>query len=270
MRDWLYNVGDFWIYALFGGSAVVCFLLAPIIGNRLGLTVPNKDRGQETDASHLGPFWHVAAAQEALVTLTAVVLAFSLVEVQDNLRKTEELVAKEAGQLNSMDRQLFRYGDPKVSQMRPLLWTYLESIVHDEWPALRAGSRSPRTTEAVQTLARAVFALDPQPGRQTTIYDKVLASLDEIADLREQRISASGLQLTREFWYLTFTLVAILIILSAMVEPVSYGMVSIAAQGVAIALLAALVFSTDSPFKGQISVSPTPLEHALTLMKGRT
>jgi len=261
MLNWLYDLGDFWIAALFGGGVVVCLLLVPIIGNRLGLTVPNNDRGDS--------YFHVAAAQEALVTLTALILTFSLVEVQNNLRTTEVLVAKEAGQLNSMDRQLFRYGDPKVSEIRALLWAYLESIVHDEWPALRAGSRSPRTTDAVQTLARAVFALDPQPGRQTTIYDKLLASLDELADLREHRISASELQLPIEFWYLTLTLFAIMIILSAMIEPVSFAMVSIAAQGIAIALLAALVFSTDSPFKGGTSVSPTPIEHALTLMKAR-
>jgi len=46
--------------------------------------------------------------------------------------------------------------------------------------------------------------------------------------------------------------------------------VSIAAQGLALALLAALVFCSDRSFEGNIAVSPSPIVNVLDIMKART
>ena len=53
-------------------------------------------------------------------------------------------------------------------------------------------------------------------------------------------------------------------------KAVGYHTASIAAQGLALALLAALVFSSDRPFKGNISVSPAPIVKVLAAMNART
>ncbi len=258
MLDWLRNLNEFWVAVLFGGSVVICFLLAPRIGSRLGLTVPNKDRGD-----------YVARAQTTIISFTALILAFSLVQAQNNLRRTEELVAREASQFNGMDRLLLRYGDPRAAALRPALWTYLQSVVHDEWPALREGHRSQETGDALRPLSRAIFALDPQPGRQTTIYTELLKALDELSDLREQRIAAADIKLPNQFWYLSLALIVILVGLSVMVEPVYWHTVSLAAQGLSVALLAALVFGTDAQFKGYIAVSPNPIVKVFAVMQQR-
>jgi hypothetical protein len=68
----LRDLNEFWVAALFGSSVVVCFLLGPRIGSRLGLTVPNKDRGD-----------YVARAQMTIISFTAMILAFSLVQAQN-------------------------------------------------------------------------------------------------------------------------------------------------------------------------------------------
>jgi hypothetical protein len=164
---------------------------------------------------------------------------------------------------------LLRYGDPKAAALRPMLWTYLQSVVHDEWPALREGHRSDKTGDALRPLSRAIFALDPQPGRQTTIYSEMLKALDDLSDLREQRIAAADIKLPNQFWYLALTLIVILIALGLMVEPVYWHTSSLAAQGLAVALLAALVFGTDAQFKGYIAVSPAPLEKVFIVMQQR-
>jgi hypothetical protein len=258
MYDQLYNLGDFGIIALFGGVTIACFVIAPYLGRRLGWTVPNKDRAD-----------YIIRAQSTLISFTALILAFSLVQSQSNLRKTEELVAKEASTLNTFDRLLLRFGEQAAS-LRPLLWAYTTSVIEDEWPTLRHGQASPATSAKLTPMSRAVFQLDPQPGRQTTIYAEIIKSLDDMADLREQRINAADLRLPTEFWVMALLLGLILVVLSTVIEAVAYHTISIAAQGFALALLAALVFSSDRPFQGDISISATPITKALATMKART
>src|SRR5262245_60338896 len=124
-------------------------MAAPWVGTRLRLTAPTKARPD-----------FVIRAQATVMSFIAVILAFSLVQVQGNLRKVEELVAKEAGQLDLMDRQLLRDGDRKVADLRTLLWDYTNAILQDEWPGLKYGIESIRTEQSFQPLSRAVFAID--------------------------------------------------------------------------------------------------------------
>ena len=258
MYDKLYALGNIGIIALFAGVTAVLFLIAPLIGRKLGWTVPNKDRAD-----------YIIRAQSTLITFTALILAFSLVQAQGNLRKTEELVAKEASTLNTFDRQLLRYGEPAAS-IRPLLWAYTASVIDDEWPSLKDGEHNAATSAKLTPVSRAVFQLDPQPGRQTTIYGELIKSLDDMSDSREQRISAADLRLPSEFWVMALLLGLLLLALSLVIEPVTHHTVSITAQGFALALLAALVFCSDRPFEGDISVSPVPIAKVLAIMKART
>jgi len=57
--------------------------------------------------------------------------------------------------------------------------------------------------------------------------------------------------------------------LSTMIEPSAIHAISIASTGVAIALLAALVFTIDTPFMGENSVAPSPFAKTLAGMAAR-
>lgn len=258
MLDRLYEVGDLWIIVIFSGTAVGCFILAPIVGKSVGWTAPDKDRVD-----------YVVRAQATIISFTALILAFSLVQVHSNLRKTEEIVEKEAAQLMLLNRQLFRYGDPRVSAIREQLLGYATSIVEDEWSALRSGEESPKTAEYMHALAQAIFSLDPGQGRQTTIYGEMLKSLDALVDLRGQREVAASLKLPSTFWYLALVLIVTTVGLSTMIDPMPHHTIGIAMQGFAIALLAALVFITDTPFVGETSIRPTAFDKAIALIARR-
>jgi Protein of unknown function (DUF4239) len=258
MLDRLYEIGDPWIIAMFSGVAVGCFVLAPIIGSKLGWTAPNKDRAD-----------YIVRAQATIISFTALILAFSLVQVHSNLRKTEELVDKEAAQLTLLNRQLTRYGDPGANSLREQLLAYATSVVENEWPALRTGQENGETTKRMQTLMQDIYSLDPQPGRHATIFGEMLKALDALVDFREQRVAAAALRLPSTFWYLALVLIVTTVGLSTMIEPISHHTIGIAAQGFAIALLAALVFITDTPFMGDTSIQPTSFNKAIALIKAR-
>ena len=55
--------------------------------------------------------------QATLFTMTSLVLAFTLVEVEANFRKADALVSTEASQINRLDRLLNRYGDEQVTML---------------------------------------------------------------------------------------------------------------------------------------------------------
>ena len=97
----------------------------------------------------------------------------------------------------------------------------------------------------------------------------MLKALDALVDFREQRVAAAALRLPSTFWYLALVLIVTTVGLSTMIEPISHHTIGIAAQGFAIALLAALVFITDTPFMGDTSIQPTSFNKAVALIKSR-
>jgi len=258
MLDRLYDLSDFWVFLIFAGCAVGGFGLAPLVGNRLGWTAPDKDRAE-----------FAIRALTTIASFTAVLLSFSLVQVNGNLRQAGALVDREASQVDLLDRQLQRYGGPQASALRLELRAYVGSIVEDEWPAFRNGRESAKTTQLSRAFIRGVLALDPAPGRQTATDDALQKTLDGVIDLRAQRLTAAELKLPSMFWYLILTLVLMMVGLSTMIEPSAIHAISIASTGVAIALLAALVFTIDTPFMGENSVAPSPFAKTLAGMAAR-
>jgi len=204
--------------------------------------------------------------QSTVIGFLAIVLSFSLVSAQANLHAVETMVSAEASQINQLDRLLLRYGDPKVAQMRGLLAAYAQSIVGEEWPLLSRGDRSgldSRLSETFGQLSRAVFSIDPAPGRQIEIYNQIPKEMDGLSESRGRRIEAADIRLPDIFWEIIFAL-------GVMIEPSLWRAIAMGGQAMAVALLLSLVFIYDQPFKGQTSVGPDAIVKALAMMKSRT
>ena len=219
------------------------------------------------------PSAHSEATGKALAVVTSftgVVLAFSLVQATGNLRNLETRVATEAHNINQIDRLFLRYGDPATSALRGALHDYANSIVVDEWPELHTGRPSKQTTALFPPISRGVLAIEAPPGRQSLIYAEILKKIDEIAADREARVAAaSKLKLPSIYWETIFALLAILLLLATFSECTFGGAVALGCQGFGLALLVAIVFIFDTPFKGQTSVSPEPIVTVLAEMQAR-
>jgi Protein of unknown function (DUF4239) len=214
-----------------------------------------------------------------VVGFTGVVLAFSLVQAHNNLRNLEAQVGKEGHSLAQLDRLLVRYGDPELflstsyatDAIRVSLREYANSIVSDEWPELSKGRPSQRTKALFRPISRAILAIDPPPGRQSLIYAEMLKKADEIAADRKARVvAATKLELPWIFWETIVALLVTLLILAAFSEATFGRAVALGTQGFGLALLVALVFIFDEPFKGQSAVSPEPIVTVIAEMQTRT
>jgi len=262
MFKWLYNIPNICIALLFGLIGGALFAGVPFFRQKL-LRIK-------------GPRDYFEPARNALnvvIGFTGVVLAFSLVQAQINLRNLEAQVGTEAHNLSQMDRLLVRYGDLRNDAIRASLYDYANSIVKDEWPQLRKGKPSTRTSTLFRPISRGILALDPMPGRQSLIYAEMLKKVDELAADRESRLlAAARIKLPLAFWETIFFLILILLVLASFSEGTFAPgrAIALSCQGFAVALLVAFVFIFDQPFKGQTSVSPEPIVKAIAEMQART
>ena len=198
---------------------------------------------------------------------TGALLAFSLVQAQGNLRSVEKMVATEAMQLRQMDRVLASYGDERVVVIRDAVRAYAQSVVSDEWPKLSEGSNSPVTAQLFRTLSQKILAIEPVPGRQAIIYGDLVKMADQLAESRQDRLSATDLALPSIYWEMIGCLMVLLITFSAFVAP--RRAISLGGLGAGLALLITLVFIFDQPFLGDVSVTPDPIVRALLVMGDR-
>jgi hypothetical protein len=258
--NWLYSLPDVGIALLLGVVGAGLLAGVPFLREKLlRIQVPAD---------------HSEAARNALsvvIGFTGVVLAFSLVQAHTNLRNLEAQVGAEAHNLAQLDRLLVRYGDPGSGAIRISLRDYANSIVRDEWPELSKGKPSARTAALFRPISRAVLAIDPPPGRQSLIYAEMLKKADEIAADRKARVvAATKLELPWIFWETIIALLVTLLLLAAFSEVTFGRAVALGGQGFGLALLVALVFIYDEPFKGQSSVSSEPIVTVIAEMENRT
>lgn len=234
-------------------------MAAPHIGHRL-LRIP-RNEARATAAMD---------AFKAVMAMTGVVLAFALVEANGNLHALEALVAKEGAAIASVDRALLRSGNPQLVALRPDLDAYGRSIVEDEWPLLAEQDRSDVTDDAYNVLSRDARAANPADARQQAMFVELLKGLDDLSDLREQRIAESDADLPSFFWVTAVGLLAVAFVLGLLAADDLASSVSLGAAAAAVALIFAFVAIVDQPFEGDTSVKPKEIQRALTLNARRT
>ena len=258
--NWLYNVPDFGIALLLGLAGACLLAAAPFVRGKVLRIRVASTFSEAMDKGFAG-----------VIGFTGVVLAFSLVQATSNYRNLEAQVGIEAHNLAQLDRLILRYGDPALSDIRVALRDYADSIVTDEWPELSKSRASERTRELFTPISRGILAIDPPAGRQSLIYGEMLKKVDEIAaDRRTRLVAAAKLEVPPIFWETIVTLLVVLILLAAFTETMFGRALSLAAQGFGLALLVALVYIFDEPFKGQTSISPEPIITVIAEMKARS
>jgi len=217
---------------------------------------------------------HAKAAHDALsvvIGFVGLILAFSLVQEQNNVRNLEAQVGTEANNLDQLDRLIVRFGAPGNDALRISLREYANSILKDEWRELRNGRASGRTTRQFRELSKDISAIDPAPGRQSLIYTEILKKVDELAAARESRlVAAANIRFAPIFWETIVFLFLILLLLASFSETTfSPGAaMALGCQAFAVTLLVTLVFIFDRPFNRR-NLSPRPIKNAIAEMQNR-
>ena len=254
----LHHLPDVWIFVIFIVPLMVVVVAAAFLGNRLNTRLGLVD----CDFQTMDAFSAVASA-------AAVVIAFSLVQVDTTLRSIEDGVTREANAINDLDRVMLRYGDPVLAQLRGELARYARTLIEDEWPKLRDGGRSAEADDLYVEVSRGLRAVEPTTIRQGALFSEALKAIDEVSDQRELRLAATHNGLPSLFWKSVLGVFAILVAIASQTRPTRRIVWSMMAISATLGLLLALVIIIDAPFAGESIVSTEPIERMLSSMAAR-
>ena len=249
---------NFALFLLVSGTLVGAVALAPFLAQRVfGLPANDKRSQGALDAF------------KAITSFAALMIGFSLLQAQNNLRSVEEMVSREAAAFTAMDRLLLRFGTPEMTALRGELSAYGRSVVQTEWPLLATQNRSTEADARFSVLSTKGQAVDPGTHRQDAIYAEFLKVLTELSDFREMRIANAGIGLPSLVWAAVCAMCCLLILLSGLMTPSPDRLVQVMGLMAAISLLVSLTITVDGPFSGDISVSPQAISRALARNEAR-
>jgi hypothetical protein len=249
------NLGSFFVFASVVVVLVGLVVFAPYARRRFFGEVE-----KETSSG-------ASAAFTAIVTFSVFILGSSLVSVQSNMTKMEDAVNKEASILRSVNETILESEDPDSKVLQGGLFTYTQLIVSEEWPAMRIGERSAAADAAYLQMMRQLV----KDGRQHIRTDERTAAmqeqLDDAGELREQRLSHTGLSLSPLYWSMIIVLLGLLIVLASFNECSREQMLKTGGIMVALSLFIGLIVTYETPFNGDVSIQATPFANALKDMK---
>lgn len=209
---------------------------------------------------------HLMDAHRLVITLTALVLAFSLLQAQTNIRQIHANLAQEAATLDLATREMRQLDGPGATELSKRLVDYGRAIVTEEWPLLAHGQYSTSLDTAYVGILADATAFDRAAIKPQSIYNDLLKNLALLGDLRDQRITAATLRLPPAFWHAIAAMTFVSVLLAAAIPATLHYRLATLLPSAALGVLIALVIIVDVPFQGQSAVRPTELEHVLVLI----
>jgi hypothetical protein len=256
--DWFMNVVGHWpdgLILLAGASTTAATSVAVALLARRTLFLPAQERISEH--AKLADIVH-----SSLLAFAVFVLALVLTDVRANMGKADDTVLREASTLSRLDRELELIGGPAATAERERLRDYVSEIVTREWPSL--GKAEPTLSSDVTTTMtaliggiRAIVSANPETA------GTLAALLDKLDDLRQTRLESATRTVPAIFWWLigVFLLGAMVLNGRHPIDPASLSLITL--HMAAIGLVIAFIVVMDEPFRGESSIHPTPILHAL-------
>jgi hypothetical protein len=198
----------------------------------------------------------------------AVMLAFVVIAVWEDFRKTEDAVRDEAKAVIDLHRISFALPVEGGAAIREHLVAYTNDVREYEWPTMAVGEPSDAVVKDLDRLSQAIFAVTPKDWQELALYQNALRLLGVVTDNRNERLDSSDGSMPAILW-----LVLIVGGLITLGYPAFFGSTNKLAQILMTASLAVLValamllgLAFDYPFTGDARISPFPFDQALRQM----
>ena len=198
----------------------------------------------------------------------AVMLAFIVIAVWEDFRKTEAAVRDEAKAVVDLHRVTFALPVAGGTEIRKHLIAYTNDVRDYEWSTMAVGEPSDAVAKDLDRLSRAIFDISPQSWQELALYQDALRLLAVTTDNRNERLDSSGGSMPGILWFVL--IVGGLITLG---YPAFFGSTNLVAQVLMTAALAELValamllgLAFDYPFTGEVHISAYPFDQALRQM----
>lgn len=219
----------------------------------------------------LAPNQEVAGFKYAVVGVAyAVLLAFVVIVVWNEFEDTERSVEAEAERFYNLHRNSYNFSEEIGKKTRQALIAYAIEVRDSDWPLMERGiPGSTSAAEAYTRLSLAVGQTKPDDIGLLPSVNHAINLMQQIADLRLERLSDVGGHMTSVIWAV--------LLLGALVTlgyPAFFAARSVAVQILMTAGLAAIIGSTlfltislNYPFSGPERLSPEPINNVIQRMR---
>jgi len=243
MTDFFYSLPIWQSTSLVLGAA-----LAIGLGSSLGLRALFRIRPTNEEKEIAFNLMQVAAAY------VGIMIAFAGVQAWQDFADAQGAVSHEAATAAELYQDLSIYG-PETRAARSALRAYVGSITQEEWPLLSQGKGSAATETALLNVFNEVGQLDPDDNRTGAIYTEALSRLNDLINLRRERIIQSQAGLPLILWSIGLVGSLLTLAYASTFSPTRSNILMISGFSMTLGLVFLFILTVDYPFKGEFSVS---------------
>jgi hypothetical protein len=170
-------------------------------------------------------------------------------------------VDHEAAMLGGLYRDVGAYPEPSRSILQEDLRMYTRQVVAD-WTLQQKGVVPNNASVVLNDFQEHFMAFEPQDERQNILSAEAYRAFNDLAESRRARLNSVGAEMPGPLWALVIFGALVCIAVSWFFHTTSFSMhfsMTILFSGL-IGLLIYLIAVLDNPYRGKISVTPTPLE----------
>lgn len=205
--------------------------------------------------------------------LYSVLLAFTVVNVQQRFDKVGETIRIEAASLSELYRDAEVFSEEETKAIQLAIIAYAKSIIEDEWKVLSNGKSHPKTTQSLNEVWHTYYRIKPSTPTQQIFYAESIRKLNDTINLRLSRLIGSEESLGEEMWTMLILGGVLIVSFLAMftfdrIGGVHLLLACLLAASIAFPLL--LIYSLDTAFSGSLRLEPEALQGVLESFKQPT
>ncbi len=193
-------------------------------------------------------------------TVFGIMIAFVVVILWQDYHKAMDSALKEGTEALELYRDLRLYPNPKQadSALKSLV-NFAKLVIEDEYPAMANMRTSPTTAHAMNNLRNDIHNINPQKRQEQILYAKILNDLENLSNLRHERLSEMESSLPGIVWAALIVGAFVAIMFSTLLGAERFWLHALLISMLAIILATAfyLIIELDYPFIGELCAKPT-------------
>jgi hypothetical protein len=250
---WVYELPN-WLFGVLTIAVTAAVGLSGLYATRRWVRRVHGDRHSHNEVvgNYLG----------AVCVFYGITLGLLAVATWQTYSDVETRVGEEAAAVGALYRDVSSFPDPNRTELQSDLRQYARQVVDVAWAQQRRGIIPQEEGATLSTLQTHLIRFEPTTESQKAIYAEAFRGFNQVAELRGRRLQSVQGGLAAPLWIVVlagaFLNIAVTWFFDMRSKSMHFWMTVFlsALLGLLIYLLGAL----DSPFRGEISVSPEPFE----------
>lgn len=252
MFEWIYDVPS-WSAAFFFALVFVAFSALGVLFVRpfLRLLVGRK-QGLNDVVGYVLSFVSV---------LYGVLLGMLAVVTYQNLTEADRISSHEASTVAALHQDVGVYPGELAAALRDDLKRYTRAVIDTEWPLLKRGPPPQSQNESLKRFLDRLATFEPQGRSLEIMHAETLREFNALLELRRARLHMASVSIPGIMWYtIVMGAVLCLVLIWMFDSSVLSQLLLCGVAAFGISTMVCLSALMDSPFRGELSVSPAAFE----------